>query len=130
MALNDPLANVLSHIYNAEKKGKKNCDVRPTSRMIKEVLRVMKENKYLGDVQEVTTEKGGALHIDLLGAINNCGVVKPRFSITKGAYEKYERRYLPAKAFGILVITTSKGIMTHNEALEKGVGGRLIAYCY
>jgi len=62
--------------------------------------------------------------------MNNCGVVKPRFSTKCTNFEKWEKRYLPAKDFGIILISTPKGIMTHIEAKEKKLGGRLIAYCY
>ena len=48
----------------------------------------------------------------------------------KDEFEKFEKRYLPAKNFGILIVTTPEGIMTHNEAKERGIGGRLLAYMY
>jgi len=68
--------------------------------------------------------------LNLTGNINKCGAIKPRFPVTIMDYEKFERRYLPAKNFGILMVSTSKGIMTHEEAKKKGLGGVLIAYCY
>ena len=68
--------------------------------------------------------------INLIGNINKCGVVKPRFSLTKKNYENFEKRYLPAKDFGFLIVSTPKGIMIHKEALEKGMGGKLLAYVY
>jgi small subunit ribosomal protein S8 len=37
---------------------------------------------------------------------------------------------LPARNFGFLILTTSDGILTHVEARERGIGGKLIAYCY
>lgn len=130
MSLNDPLANTLSHIFNSEKKGKRTCMITPTSRIIREVLRVLKDHHYIGDYQETSTERGGTITVNLLGNVNRCGVIKPRFSLTKQNYERFEKRFLPAKNFGILIMTTSQGIMTHSEALKKGVGGRLLAYCY
>ena len=50
-------------------------------------------------------------------------MVKPRFSFTKDNYEMFEKRYLPAKGFGLFIVSTSKGIMTHKEALEKKLKG-------
>jgi len=44
--------------------------------------------------------------------------------------EQYIKRFLPARDIGILIISTSKGLMTHKEAMEKGAGGSLIAYCF
>ena len=45
-------------------------------------------------------------------------------------FEKFERRYLPAKDLGILFVSTPKGIMTHYDAKAKKLGGKLLAYCY
>lgn len=128
--LNDTLATALSVILNTEKIGKKECSVRPSSKIIKTVLKIMNEHNYIGSFNEVVTNKGNLLKINLLGNINKCGAIKPRYSVKKDGYEKFEKRYLPAKDFGIIFVSTPKGIITHVEARKKGIGGRLIAYCY
>lgn len=130
MSLNDPLSNILSHILNCDKKGKSECFVSPVSKVIVSTLNILKDNEYIGDFEVVNSGRGGLIKINLLGNINKCGVVKPRFSFTKKNYEMFEKRYLPAKGFGLFIVTTSKGIMIHTEALSKNLGGRLIAYCY
>ncbi|MBI5391715.1 30S ribosomal protein S8 [Candidatus Woesearchaeota archaeon] len=130
MTLNDPLSNVLSHILNNEKVGKNDCVIHPGSKTVRAVLDVFRDNRYIGAYETIDAERGGFLKISLLGNINKCGVVKPRFSLTKKNYETYEKRFLPAKGFGILVVSTSKGIMVHTLALQQGLGGRLLAYCY
>lgn len=130
MSLNDLLANVLSHILNCEKIGKNICTVKPFSRVVKKVLDIMKERRYIGSYEVVDDGKGGFLKINLLGRINNCGVIKPRFAVEKGDIEKFEKRYLIAKEFGILIISTNKGVMTNEEIVKKNIGGRLLAYCY
>ncbi len=130
MALNDTLGNVLSGILNAEKKGKPIFTARPASSMAKEVLRIMHENNYIGSFNIISEARGGEIEINLLGKINKCGVIKPRFSIKYTNFEKFEKRFLPAKGFGIIIISTSKGLMTHFMAEEMKIGGKLIAYCY
>jgi len=128
--LNDPLANLLSNILNAQKIGRTTCTSTPFSKLIKDVLDKMKANSYIGEYNVVEDNKGEVVVINLLGNINKCGVIKPRFSVKKGNYEKFEKRFLPAKDFGLLIISTTKGILTHYEAKEKGLGGKLIAYVY
>jgi len=128
--LNDTLATALSAVLNKEKVGKKECIIRPSSKIIKIILQIMNENDYIGSFEEVATQKGNFLKVNLLGNINKCGAIKPRYSVKKEEYEKFEKRYLPAKGFGIILMSTSKGIMTHTEAKKKNVGGKLIAYCY
>jgi small subunit ribosomal protein S8 len=127
---NDPLAAALTKILNAEKVGKKEVVIRPASKMIKKVFEIMNANHYLGSFEEIKDDKGSSLKINLLGSLNKCGVIKPRFSTKHNVLEKWEKRYLPAKDFGLIFISTPKGILTHLEAKEKHVGGKLLAYCY
>ncbi len=128
--MNDPLASTLSSILNAEKVGKKICVVKPASNVIKTVLQILKDNSYIGDFEVVKDNKGDLLKINLIGRINKTGVIKPRFSLEKDEFEKFEKRFLPAKDFGLIIISTSKGIMTHYTAKEKNLGGVLLSYCY
>lgn len=128
--LNDTLANALSIILNKEKTGKKECAIRPSSKIMKTVLKIMNEKNYIGSFEETVTQKGNLITVNLLGNINKCGAIKPRYSVKKDEYEKFEKRYLPAKDFGVIIISTPKGIMSHSEAKKKGIGGKLLAYCY
>ena len=80
--------------------------------------------------EEVDDGKGGYIQINLIGHINKCGAIKPKYPVKNDQFEKFENRYLPAKDFGIILVSTNKGIMTHIEAKEKKIGGRLLAYCY
>lgn len=128
--LNDPLAAALSKIFNAERVGQRDVMVRPASVMLKRVLSLLKEHHYLGSFDETKDDQGGLLKVNLLGSINKCGVIKPRFSSKYTEFEKWEKRYLPAKDFGLIIVSTPQGILTHYEAKEKKIGGRLIAFCY
>jgi len=128
--LNDPLSDVLSNIQNASKSSKSMCMARPISTMIKKVLALMEENHYIGKPEYEENTRGGSAKITLIGRVNKCGAIKPRFSVQNESYEKFEKRFLPAKDFGFLVISTTKGIMTHYEAKEKRIGGKLIAFVY
>jgi small subunit ribosomal protein S8 len=128
--LNDPLAAALSKMLNAEKIGKRELLIKPASKVIKEVLTLFNNHNYVGTFEEIDDGKGGVLKVNLLGNINKCGVIKPRFATKHNAFEKWEKRYLPSKDFGVIIISTSKGIMTHYQAKEQKVGGKLIAYCY
>jgi small subunit ribosomal protein S8 len=130
MSLNDPLSNVLSQINSYEKIGKKELTTLNNSKTIKKVLAIMQEYKYLGGFDEIKDSKGDSLKIYLLGNINKTGVIKPRFSVKKETYEKFEKRFLPAKDFGVLIVSTSEGMMAHTEAKKKALGGKLISYCY
>jgi small subunit ribosomal protein S8 len=128
--LNDPLANALSAIKNAETRGKGKCIIRPSSKLIGGVLTVLKDKGYLGNFEYVDDGKAGIFQVELNGNINNCGVIKPRYPIKGNELDKWESRYLPARDFGCLILTTTEGIISHNEARKKGIGGKLLAYIY
>jgi len=130
MSLNDPLSNVLSQINSYEKTGRKELITKNNSKIISKVLSIMQDHKYIGSFEELKDSKGDLLRIYLLGNINKTGVVKPRFSVKKETYETFEKRFLPAKDFGMLIISTSEGMMVHTEAKKKELGGRIICYCY
>ena len=129
--LNDHLANMMSHINNSEKKRKKECSVKPNSKLIRNVLDILKSKKYIDSYKiEIEKSRGGLINLNLNGNINKCGAIKPRFAVPVDGFEKFEKRYLPASGFGILIVSTNKGIMTHEEAMKKQTGGKLLAYCY
>ncbi len=128
--MNDPLANVLSSIVSYESRGKRVLLVNPVNGVIKDVLGIMKREGFVGDFESVSESKGGFGNLHLLGRINQCGVIKPRFSVKVDEFVKFEKRFLPARDVGILIVSTSKGVMTHYEAKEKNIGGKLIAFCY
>ncbi|MBC8444133.1 30S ribosomal protein S8 [Candidatus Woesearchaeota archaeon] len=128
--LNDPLANALSIILNAERIGKKECTIKPSSKIIEKVLEIMKDHHFVGDFEKIESRQGTSLKLNLISNINKCGVIKPRFAVKQDNYEKFEKRFLPAKDFGIIIVSTSQGIMVQKESKEKKIGGKLIAFIY
>jgi len=130
MVLLDPLANALSTIKNAEVIGKSSCILRPASKNIGNVLKVMQDLGYIGDFELIDDGKAGVYSVALVGRINQCGAIKPRYSVGTGSFERWEKQFLPAKNFGALIVTTSSGVMSQYEARDKKIGGQLLAYVY
>ncbi|MCS3924755.1 30S ribosomal protein S8 [Methanosalsum natronophilum] len=130
MVLLDPLANALSTIKNAEDIGKQSCTIRPASKLIGNVLNVMKDNGYIGEFEFIEDGKAGIYEVKLIGRINKCGAIKPRYSVSSEDFEKWEKQYLPARNFGTLILTTSDGLLSQVQARENNVGGLLLAYVY
>ncbi|MFQ5647740.1 MAG: 30S ribosomal protein S8 [Candidatus Aenigmatarchaeota archaeon] len=125
----DILSDVFCTIKNSESIGKRECTV-PASNMVKAVLGIMKQHKYIGDSTFIDNGRGGIFKVKLLGRINNCNAVRPRFSATKGEFTKFEKRYLPAADVGILIVSTSKGVMDQKRAEKENTGGKLLGFVY
>jgi len=130
MTANDPLASALSGLDNAENAGHLRHAVSPASNEIGQVLEVLYDRGYVDGFERAEDGRGDEFEVELNGRINECGPVTPRYSVTVEEFERWEKRYLPARDFGSLVVTTSHGIMSHYDARERGVGGQLIAYVY
>lgn len=121
----DLISDCISSIKNSENVGKEECLV-PFSNLIKNVLKVMKKNNYIGDFEKT----GEKIKVKLNHRINNCKVIRPRFSVKKDEFDKWKKRYLPAEGFGILILTTNEGVLDHREIEKKKIGGKLLAYVY
>jgi small subunit ribosomal protein S8 len=130
MTGDDPLANALAGINNAEGVGQLTHTVTPASNEIGAVLEVFYDRGYIDGFEYIEDGKAGTFEVELKGAINECGPVKPRYSAGVDDLEEWEKRFLPARDYGTLVVTTSRGIMSHYDAREAGVGGQIIAYVY
>ncbi len=130
MVLNDPLANCLSTIMNNELRNKRECVVYPASKLIGNVLKTLQQNGYIGEFEFIDDGRVGKFRIQLLGRINNCSAVKPRYPVKLPEIEFFEERYLPAKDMGLLIISTSRGVMSHKDAIQNRIGGKILGFVH
>ena len=130
MCMMDVVANGLIIIKNAEIRRKKECVIYPASKLLGNILRVMQKYGYIGEFEYIDDGRSGKFKVQLLGRINKCAAIKPRFPVKVKEFEEWEKRYLPARDVGILLVSTPQGVMSHHEAKKKGIGGCLIAYVY
>jgi len=115
---------------NAAMNGKSECIIQPSSKLIGRVLKVMQDYGYINQFEYIEDGKAGKFRVMLKGAINDCGVIKPRYSVKVVDIEKFEGRFLPAQDFGVIVMTTTEGVITQERAKELGIGGKLLAFVY
>ncbi len=126
----DPLADALTHITNADRVGKREIVLYPSSKLLLAVLNILKKHGYIEEYEYIDDGRDGMVRIKLAGKIVKAAAIKPRFAVKKDEWQKWEERYLPARGIGLLIVSTSEGLMTNEEAKIKGIGGRLIAYVY
>ncbi|MFH1785047.1 MAG: 30S ribosomal protein S8 [Candidatus Micrarchaeota archaeon] len=127
--MTDHLADALNTIKTHEIVGQNVCTVRAT-KIVADILKVLKEHKYLKDYKKLEDGRGGWFEIQLDGRINDCGVIKPRMPVKRNEWAKREQEFIPGFGVGLLIVSTPNGIMTNSEAEQKHVGGRLLAYVY
>lgn len=124
------LADALKTLCNAEKRGKRQVLLRPCSKVIIKFLKCMQAQGYIGEFEVVDDHRSGKIVVELNGRINKCGVISPRFDVSVGDYEKWISNLLPSHQFGHIVLTTSVGIMTHEECKRKKTGGKVLGFFY
>jgi small subunit ribosomal protein S8 len=121
----DTVSDGLNKMMNAVRARKNSIKISRSSKLLLSVLAIAKLKGY---VKSFKTE-GNEVSIEL-GNIHGCQAIKPRFIAKVDEFGKYEKRYLPGKGLGIIIVSTSQGIMTHQTAQDKKIGGSLIAYIY
>lgn len=130
MTMTDTLSNGLTTIMNNTMRNKRECVISPASKLLGQVLRVMQLSGYVGEFEFIDDGRSGKFRVQLLGRINKCGAVKPRYPVKITEVETWEKRFLPSRDVGVLVVSTPQGIISHREAKTKKVGGRLLAFIY
>ena len=130
MTMMDTLSSGLTTIMNTEMRNKRDCVISPDSKLLGRVLRVLQLNGYIGEFEFIEDGRTGKFKVQLLGRVNKCGAIKPRYSVGADGFENWEKTYLPAREMGLLVVSTPFGVVSHKEARQKNVGGRLLAFVY
>ncbi|HDI73684.1 MAG TPA: 30S ribosomal protein S8 [Candidatus Korarchaeota archaeon] len=126
----DPLADAMSTLTNAARVGKREAVINVASKLIGKVLKILQEEGYIEEFEYIDDGRAGKYRVKLKGRINKAGVIKPRFSVKKDEFLYWEKMYLPAENVGVIVVSTTQGVMSHREAKKRGIGGVLLAYCY
>jgi len=85
---------------------------------------------YIGEFEIVDDRRAQKIVVELNGRLNKCGVISPRFDVDYKNLEKWVVNLLPSRQFGHVVISTTYGIMTHEEARRKKTGGKILGFFY
>ena len=126
----NPIADAMTTIKNASETGKPDCIVEPAGKLLGAMLRIMQDAGYIGGFEYIDDSRGGQLRVQLNGRINRCGAINPRFNVKAEEMERWESQFLPGKNFGMVILSTSKGVMSHENARKLGIGGELLGYVF
>lgn len=122
----DIVADTLNEIMNAKRAGIPRVTVKHHSKFLLSVLSIGTLGGYIKSFHV----NGRELDIELGDKLNACLAIKPRYLVAARDIMKYARRYLPSRTMGVVILSTSQGLMTHQTSVQKNIGGSIIAYFY
>ncbi len=129
MSMTDPIADMLTRIRNASKARKKAVDV-PASNLKREIARVMKEHHFIKDTLELEDGRQGILRIYLKYSLDDEPIIKGMKRISRPGLRKYfdldDIKTTVRSQVGMTIISTSQGIMTDTDALQRKIGGEAL----
>ena len=132
MNVSDPIADMLTRVRNASRARHAEVIV-PASRTKREIARILKEEGFIADVREERDGPAALLRLDLKYVDGKVPVVSGLKRISKPGLRVYARKTdIPRVlgGLGVVIVSTSKGIMTGTQARQAELGGEILAYVW
>ena len=132
MVINDPIADMLTRIRNANTVGHQTVDI-PLSRIKKSMADILSEEGYVKSYEIIDDGKQGMIRITLKYTADKGKVITGLKRISKPGLRVYAKTEEVPKVLGglgIAILSTSKGIMTDKVARNEGVGGEVLCYIW
>ena len=129
MSMNDPIADMLTRVRNANSAGKATVSM-PSSKKLTEIARIMTEEGYVQGYEVLPAQPRDILEITLKYGDKKEKIIRGIKRISKPGLRIYAGKdELPRVlgGLGTAVVSTSKGVMTDRDARKAGVGGEVIA---
>ena len=131
MPVTDPIADFLTRIRNAVRANKKFVDI-PASNMKIKMAEILKENKFIKDLNIIEDNKQNVLRVRL-SYINGVSSINGLQKISKPGLRRYvDKDHLPRvlNGLGVAILSTSKGLLTDKEAKKELVGGEVVCHIW
>ena len=132
MTMTDPIADMLTRVRNAQSAGK-DTESMPTSKKLVEIVRIMEQEGYIQRFDVIDGEPRGTLEITLKYGPNGERSIQGIMRISKPGLRRYAKSDalpMPLGGLGIAIISTSSGLLTQKECLDRGIGGEIVAFVW
>jgi len=127
--MTDPIADMLTRIRNGSKAKRKAVDI-PASNVKREIARVLMEEKFIKDMIEIPDKKQGIFRVYLKYSRDDDPIIRGIKRLSSPGLRRYfdldQLKRMGKNQVGLLIISTSQGIMTNLDAFKKGLGGEAI----
>ena len=132
MSITDPIADMLTRIRNATMVRHDSVLV-PASRMKLSIARILKGDGFISDYEVLRGKPHRVIKIHLKYDDKNQPILSGLERVSKPGLRVYVQRKEIPRVYGgagIAIISTPKGVMTHHDAENQNMGGRILAYVY
>jgi len=130
--MSDPIANMLVQLSNANHKFKETVDV-PASKIKAEIVRVLKEEGFIGNFRVSQDKKANVLRVSMKYSAQRERIIQGFKRVSKPGLRVYRKAgEIPSirNGLGTAIVSTSKGVMSAQKAKEKKLGGEVICYVW
>ena len=124
----DPIADMLTRIRNANRVGRQKVLI-PKSKICLGIAQVLKDEGYINDYDVIDDERQGTIRVTLKYSMSGEKVIHAidrQSSPGCRVYRAVDELPKVLNGMGIVVVSTSKGVMSDRKAREANVGGELI----
>ena len=124
----DPIADLLTRIRNAAKSKKREVNI-PSSRTKIEIVKILKEEGYIRNFKVLEDGKQGLINVTLKYTEDNASVISGLRRVSKPGCRIFcTRDTVPQvlDGLGLVIVSTSKGVMTGKKCEELGAGGEVL----
>lgn len=131
MSVTDPIANMLTIIRNGIRAQKDTVDI-PSSNIKLAIVKILKDNNYIDNFKIIRDNKQNTIHI-ILAYKDGKSKINTIKRISKPSLRIYKRSQEMKKilnGYGIAIISTSKGIITDQQARQQKLGGEIICHVW
>jgi small subunit ribosomal protein S8 len=132
MTMTDPIADMLTRIRNGCKAKHKRVDI-PASKMKRDLARILEENHFINKTVEIKDNKQGILRVYLRYTKKDEPVIRGIQRVSRPGLRRYvdkEKLLRMRNQMGMTIVSTSRGLMTDEEARQEGIGGETVCYVW
>ena len=128
MALTDPISDALTSLRNASRVKKERVDLR-ASRVLTEILKILRQAKFIFDYRLIEDKKQGILRVYLTKPNESLRRITKIVRVSRPGLRIYKKKDgIPnvLNGLGVCVLSTPEGVLSGEEAKRRGVGGEVL----